>query len=523
MAAIAFNNIDPNVAVPLFYAEVDNSAANLFSQEQKTLLIGQVAEGSEAALNVPVLVTRLDQARETFGNRSMLARMYEKYRKTDAFGEVCCLPLASGIDAPADEDSGEGTGDGEAETVVSTAFGAVASGLIAIDGSADESGTLFFRIAGTLVRCGVSKADALSTIAINLAAAINADPYLPVTAQPSNNTVTLTAVQAGEAGNEVKVYHNFSGAAGGENTPSGLSVTITQMVGGSGTPDLDDAMAAMGDEPYDFVVCPFSNTNTLSVLSEIMNDTSGRWSWLKQIYGHVYAARRGTLSDLVAFGGLLNDQHATVVGMENDNPVPAAEFAAAYAARNAVYLRIDPARPTQTGELIGVLATRPESRFLMEERQILLTNGIATATVTAGVTVMVERAVTTYQRNKYGDKDVSYLDSETMFTLMAILRRLKTLVTSKYGRHKLANDGTRFGAGQAIVTPAIIRGELIAEYARMERLGLVENADLFAENLIVARNADNANRVDVLFPPDLVNQLRIFALLNQFRLQYAEA
>ena len=44
------------------------------------------------------------------------------------------------------------------------------------------------------------------------------------------------------------------------------------------------------------------------------------------------------------------------------------------------------------------------------------------------------------------------------------------MVTSKYGRHKLANDGTRFGSGQAIVTPNVIRGELSAAYYALERL-----------------------------------------------------
>jgi len=39
-------------------------------------------------------------------------------------------------------------------------------------------------------------------------------------------------------------------------------------------------------------------------------------------------------------------------------------------------------------------------------------------------------------------------------------------------------------------------------------------------NLIVERNADDPNRLDVLLPPDLVNQLRVFAVLAQFRLQY---
>ena len=37
---------------------------------------------------------------------------------------------------------------------------------------------------------------------------------------------------------------------------------------------------------------------------------------------------------------------------------------------------------------------------------------------------------------------------------------------------------------------------------------LVENADLFAKYLIVERNQDDPNRLDVLLPPDLVNQLR---------------
>ncbi len=44
-----------------------------------------------------------------------------------------------------------------------------------------------------------------------------------------------------------------------------------------------------------------------------------------------------------------------------------------------------------------------------------------------------------------------------------------------------------------------------------------------ADYLVVERDTDNVNRINVLFPPDYVNQLRIFALLNQFRLQYQEA
>lgn len=52
----------------------------------------------------------------------------------------------------------------------------------------------------------------------------------------------------------------------------------------------------------------------------------------------------------------------------------------------------------------------------------------------------------------------------------------------------------------------------------MEDLGLVENIDSFKANLVAERNAGDQNRLDVLMPPDLVNQLRIVANKIQFRL-----
>ena len=167
-----------------------------------------------------------------------------------------------------------------------------------------------------------------------------------------------------------------------------------------------------------------------------------------------------------------------------------------------------------------MLAPSIEDRFGFNEQNTLLSNGIATL-YQQSVTVMIQRAITTYQFNSFGDADNSYLDSTTLYTLAEIISRLKTAITSKYPRHKLANDGTRYGAGQAIVTPSVIKSELIAQYQKMEEEDLVENADLFAKYLIVERDANDVNRINVLLPPDLVNQLRIFALQAQFRLQYS--
>jgi phage tail sheath gpL-like len=105
-----------------------------------------------------------------------------------------------------------------------------------------------------------------------------------------------------------------------------------------------------------------------------------------------------------------------------------------------------------------------------------------------------------------------------MFTLMYVLRFMQAAITSKFSRVKLAADGTRFAAGSNIVTPSIIKAELIAQYRDLEYQGLVQNGDAFKNGLIVQQNASNPNRVDVLWPGTLIDQLRIFAVLAQFRL-----
>lgn len=274
--------------------------------------------------------------------------------------------------------------------------------------------------------------------------------------------------------------------------------------------DLEDMNPRPGGDVY---LTPMNMTE--------MNDTSGRWSYARQLYGHVYTAKIGSLSELVTAGDQFNQQHITLAGYEKETQTPADELAASRTARAAVFIRNDPARPTQTGELVGMLPAPKGKRFTMTEQQTLLSHGVATAYVESGV-LRIQRDVTTYRKNAYGVADNSYLDSETLHTSAYVLRKLKSVITSKYGRHKLASDGTRFGPGQAIVTPAVIKGELLATYRQLERAGIVENYELFKQYLVVERDASDPNRLNTLFPPDYVNQLRVFAVVNQFRLQYSE-
>lgn len=496
--SVSFNTLSPTVRVPLFYAEVDNSQANTGEVGAgRVLLIGQMLSGAAVAPFRPLLVSRTDEAVSLFGRGSMLARMHRLYRQNDLIGEVWCLPVA---DNPA---------------------GVAATGSITVTGPAAVAGTLSVYVAAQRIQVAVAAGQAAASIAADLAAVINAAADLPVTASVAAAVVTLTCRWKGETGNDVTVIVNYGGSLSGEATPAGVGLAVVAMSGGSGNPSVADAVAAMGDEEYDHVTLPYTDATNLDLLRTEMGDSTGRWSPYRQVYGHVWSARRGTLSGLVSFGVSRNDQHTTVVGVELGVPTPVWEVAAAWAARSAVYLNAGPERPTQTGPLTGVLPAQPGQRFTLTEKQSLLSSGVAT-TVTGGGVVRIERSVTTYQKNAWGQGDTSYLDAETLFQLAYILRTLRTAITSKYPRHALANDGTRFGPGRAVVTPAVIRAELVAAYRGLERSGLVENAEAFKAALIVERDSGNPNRINVLYPPDLVNQLRIFAVLAQFRLQYPE-
>ena len=495
---IGFSNIPADIRVPLFYAEMDNSAANSASSAMRRLIVAQVNDNATSeSIGQLVLVSSLGLAKDIGGQGSMLAAMYETWRKTDPIGEIWCLPLIN--------ETGES-----------------ASATITITGAATDAGLLNLYIGGTRVQSVVPSAATPTVAAAALAVKINASPDLPVTAAAGAGVVTLTCKWTGESGNDISIAMNRLGKSNGEMVPAGLTVVATPMTAGVGAPDQIDAIAALGDEPFEFLCVPWSDTTTLNAWKDAMDDNTGRWSWAKQLFGHVYTAKRGTIGTLVAAGQARNDQHTTIQAVEPGVPQPVWVQAAALAARTAVFISADASRPTQSGSMPGLDPAPASERFTLSERQSLLTYGVATSYYEGGY-VRIQRSITTYQKNAYGQADNSYLDSETMHQSAFIIRRMQSVITSKYGRHKLASDGTRFGAGQPIVTPSTIRGELIAQYAKLESEGHVENADLFAEHLVVERDSNDPSRVNVLFPPDYINGLRIFALLNQFRLQYDAA
>ncbi|MGP0011774.1 phage tail sheath subtilisin-like domain-containing protein, partial [Pseudomonas sp.] len=315
--AIGFSNIPADLRVPLFYAEMDNSAANSASSTLRGLIVAQVNDNTTSTeVGSLVLVSSVALAKSIGGQGSMLASMYDTWRKTDPVGEIWCLPLQSTV-------------------------GSIAKADLKLTGAATESGVLNLYVGGVRVQAAVVNGATAAQAATTLALQVNAATDLPVSAVAVDGTVTLSCKWTGDSGNDISLQFNRLGKSNGEQTPAGLTIVPAPMAGGTGVPDQVAALAALGDEPFEFICQPWSDVATLNAWQSAMDDSVGRWSWSKQLFGHVYTAKRGTVGTLVAAGQTRNDQHVTILAMEPGVPQPVWVQAAALAARTSVFISAD--------------------------------------------------------------------------------------------------------------------------------------------------------------------------------------
>lgn len=128
--------------------------------------------------------------------------------------------------------------------------------------------------------------------------------------------------------------------------------------------------------------------------------------------------------------------------------------------------------------------------------------------------MILERPVTTYQKNAANAPDSSYLDTETMATLQVVIRDLRDRLATKFARKKQVADGSSILGGSNAVTAQIIKADVVGWYRAKAAEGLVQNAANFSKN-VRAENAGNG-RVNLLLPIDVANQLRVTAMLVQF-------
>jgi phage tail sheath gpL-like len=392
-------------------------------------------------------------------------------------------------------------------------------------GLVSKATTISIWIGDVRVQSIAYTSDTGPTFAARLAAEINATTISaarPVTAVVNaldSRQIDLTARHKGTPGNSIYLDTNYYGD---EGDTASVIFTFVQMSGGTGDPDFSTALANLGDEQFDWIVGPYTDSVLMGNIDVLLNDASGRWSPYQQIYGHYLGVKHDTISNLMTFGAGRNSPYTSVFGVYKAAS-PAWKWAGALGGRMSAHLAEPPelSRPLQSLDLIGILPPKQASdRPSIQERNSLYWSGISSYHVTGKTKVAsIDRLVTNYRTNEWGSPDASWLDVVTRAQCMYSIRAFKAALTGQFPRAALMDDNPEGLEG--VATPADIRAVIVHEYKRQEALAVVENSELFSSSLIVERSAQDANRVDIYLPADLVNQLRILAVSYVAHLQRA--
>lgn len=493
--AIQFTNIPgTGLVAPIFTSEFNSGGQ--YTSVDRLILVGHKTATTNWPLYTPTPISSLQQAEALAGPKSQLR-------------EMARLALANAPTAPV--------------WIMAVADSALTANVRTLTLVAPAVGTGRLEIMDETIQIAVGSTDTATTVAAALAAAIGGyrnaltGAQIPFSATSAAGVVTLTASNKGAMFNEIDIYIPYDSS--NVFAPAGV-LTVAVTTAGAGTPtDIATALAALGDNPADFVVCPWSDSTSLSSYSAWSNDVSGRWAWSRQSYGHIWSAGVNNFAGLTTTGLGLNDRHLTMVGCvtpgASGSPHPSYLWSSAITARLFPYLtdiaygNISVAHKGLS--LIGIGAPRDPSVWPnYNGRNTLNQSGISTWEVAADGTVQISKIVTTYQTGAAGQPDAVFRDIQAVYQCSEGMKYMRAELGAMFSQKAIANANP--GSLGAMVTPADMKAAIVGIYSDLCARGVYQDADTFAKLIVVRINPTNPNRFDVFCPMERVNPLDILAI-----------
>ncbi len=486
MNNMTFTEIE-DTNIPGVYMEIDNSLSSqgLSGKESVGLLIGQKLEGFLEPNVLSANISSPDQVIALAGAGSELHRMAIAWKKQNKYNRLYLI-------------------------CPNQAEGTAAVYNVKVTAQDAKDGMVNMLIGGRKVTATVSENETAADIVTALIKNINDNALVPAIAaavEGKSGEFSLTAKHKGQNGNYIDIRFNYYD---GETTAEGVKFEVSQTAQGSGNVSLENVIAGIGDAYITAIASSYTDAQNLKLLEQ---EAKRRFNAMINNETSVYGVLKGNLSEIITAKGNINNPCVSLM-MDYKSPNMPEERAAAYAAVSALEYQKDPARQIASLELVGDLPAKTE--LMRAERNMLLESGIATVIVNASGNTAIEREATTYRHNALGVKDKSYFDMPTTQTLIYLRHSYVERICNKYQRYKLADDSYEVQPGQKIVTPRVLKGEIIALAEDWLAAGLVENIDEFKKTIVSMRDSSNRERINQLLQPDIINNLRIVAGILQW-------
>lgn len=487
--SLLFKEVPANQISPATLLEIDTNTGVVAPAQidYKVLAIGQKTSAGTTVAEEIVQATSFDDAVLKFGAGSQLACMAEAYFSVDT-----SIPFYAMV----------------AEDATSSA---AATGTVALAGTATANGTYKLYIGGNKqnrsVSIGVLKDDSAAEIATKIVAAVTANENLAVTASAVTGTVTFTAKNKGTLGNAIVLSENYYD---GEETPAGITTTITAMTDGATDPSIQDLVDAIPeDDWYQYVIGGYTLAADVAIIETYLANKYVATQAKSGMYFSALNSITG-ISALTTYGDSRNSTHSSIMGMYNNISLPC-DWAAAMVTAIAPLIAQRQTFNIANIEIPFVAPSKSGYLFNNTEQNQLLGNGISTYNRTSDGLAQVDKLVTTYQLNDAGAPDTNYRNVQSFYTVQYLRYDLDVLMATKYQNYNIVNAGKRQITASNVTTTDGIATTLQNRCSYYEGAVLIEDADTSRESVIVERSLTNTNRVNFRIHFYLAGQLEVIA------------
>ena len=381
------------------------------------------------------------------------------------------------------------------------------------------AGTLALYIANDRVDVTIPAAATIDNIADAVVARIGELPNLPVTAAkvPVTFEVTITSKTTGPWGNGITLAVNN---LPGDETPSGVTVALTQPTGGTGLPDIQDALDGMGTGDManqDFFTAMVhgygQDTTTLDAVRDYVgagNTATGLYSELvsrpfRSLVGDVVAGSAGLTAVTALGNGRKTDRASGVIPVPDSIGHP--EEIAAQTMGNAERIARGSAGKGYGGTVLsgvdgGAVANRWTNNYTTG-RDLAVKAGSG-ATRTLGETVTITDLITFYHPDSTPVTSNGYREFANIAKIQNILNSWKTTFEAeKFNDPIIVADASRVSSAtdrQFVVDLDTIRDTIVALIKSWERKAWIYQAEFSIRNLTVSlRTGSDGFNVNVPF------------------------
>jgi phage tail sheath gpL-like len=452
-----------------YYAGPNGLPANF----QRVLLIGDVssAKADTTPENKPTVIGTETEAYDFAGAGSVLMQMYKAAKKAWKYAQITLLRHAAVT--------------GSAATWEST-----------LSGTATAAGIVSVVINGQKISVGVAKTDTAASVATALAAEVNKTIDAPVTAAAATAKVTLTAKCNG-------VY--VSAATGGLNVSvvsetAGITAGAVSATAGTGSVNLETALAAAFPERYHIIVSPVNDSTNLGKIKTHLEAAAGPLEQRGQraVCAEVSISASAATTDATT----QNYERLHIAAVKTKINATVWEIAAGLGAIFASNSK--PNVPMNGVAIPGIATPAIEDKWSGDEQEILLNGGVIPLVEEDGQLCIV-RAVTTRTSNS-GSPFTKLFDTGVIASLDYFRDCILAMHRTKY-KNKVIH---------ALLPDALNEDNKAIAYA-LEAEAILRYIDDYADQFITQESPNEPGRMLCQIPAPVVPGLnQIYSTIDLY-------